>query len=113
MKVKVPQKGEYMKFVSAHSFKTGSKKIVFVENHWQSSSFIEGQLVQRNFFGIAEKQLGKKIIGRMRITIKKTSRSKETVSLIDVWATPEKEGKYKLVFEKDEAGKLQFSFYEI
>lgn len=113
VRVNIPQEGQYMKFIQAHSFKTGSGKLVFVESHWRSHSCIHGQLVQRNFFGITEEQLGKKIIVKVRITMKKTTKSKKTVSLIDLWATPEKPAEYKLVFEKDEVSGIRFSFYEI
>jgi hypothetical protein len=113
VKMKVPQKSEYMKFVSAHSFKAASGKTVFVESHWRSKSSIDGQLVQRNFFGISEEQLGKNVVGKMRIATKKTSRSKETVWLIDIWVDSEKTAEYKLVFGKDEHDKLQLDFHTV
>lgn len=114
VKVKVPQKGLYMEFIPAHSFKVAGEKTVFVENHWRSKSSIDGQLVQRNFFGITEEQLGKNIVGKVKVQTKKTSISKEDVLLIDIWAnTKNAPTEYKLAFEKDEAGRLRLNFRTI
>ncbi len=82
VKVKVPRKSQYMEFVSAHKFETGNGKTVSVEDHWRSSSNINGQIVQRNFFGITGEQLGKNVIGRVEAQVKTTSFGKKSFLLI-------------------------------
>ena len=113
VKMKVPEKSSYMEFVSAHKFKNAEGETIFVEEHWRSYSNIHGMLVQRNFFGITREQLGKNVVGDIKIRQKKTSKSKKMVSLIDVWVNAEKAAQYRLAFEKDEAGRLWFPLYEI
>lgn len=115
VKVKIPKEGTYMEFVRSNEFKTGDGKNVFVDNHWRSSSCINGQIVQRNFFGITREQLGKNIAGSVEIQVKTTLPLGKKILLINIWPDTKKQSpaKYKMAFEKDETGKLQLCFYEI
>ncbi|MDZ7611550.1 MAG: hypothetical protein U5L10_02200 [Candidatus Moranbacteria bacterium] len=113
VKVKVPRESQYMEFVPAHKFEAGNGNIVSVEDHWRSSSNINGQIVQRNFFGITEEQLGKNVIGLAEVQMKTTSSGKK-VLLINFWPNIEKQrAEYKMGFETSENGILQLCFDEI
>lgn len=85
VRVKVPKEGEYMVPVGGHQFENEGK-IIDVPDHWRSSAVLRSIILQRNFFGVGESDLGKKITATVEVIEKRSSRGKR-VLLINISRT--------------------------
>lgn len=112
VEVKVPREGKYMNFIESHKFEAPDGRVIPVDDHWRSSSIINGKLVQRNFFNITPQQLGKKITARVEV-VRKTTSTGKVVTLLNISPDIESQrAQYSLGFAAGDNGRLKVLFHK-
>jgi len=108
--VKVPKEGLYMTKIGAHEFKLHGKT-VSVDSYWKNGLSIpsvgrRGVILNRLFYGIEKKNLGKKIVARVEVIQKITRDGREYLMLNITKASSDTKATSDLKFPTNGSGNI-------
>lgn len=106
--IKVPKEGEYMKLIPETSFiDNESGKKVIIPEHYQHMFLAQAnpkEIVIRHFYGISEEHLGKRIVAKVTIILKKVDG--RSYLMMDIHHQPDKKATTEMKFTDNGTGQF-------